>query len=79
MTKATDNFAKSVLSGIISVAGTVPNAIVKSRVGRAFFRTGPGEVALASMISFCESRINPLLLKQCINSDCLSLLVFTSF
>lgn len=54
MTKATDNFAKSVLSGVISTVGIIPNAIANSRVGRAFFRTGPGEVALASMVSFCE-------------------------
>ena len=54
MTKATDNFAKSVLSGVVSTVGIIPNAIAKSGVGRAFFRTGPGEVALASMVSFCE-------------------------
>jgi spartin len=52
MTKATDNFAKSVLSGVVSTVGLVPNAIARSRVGRAFFKTGPGEVALASMVSF---------------------------
>jgi spartin len=52
MTKATDNFAKSVLNGVISTVGIIPNAIAKSRVGRAFFRTGLGEVALASMVSF---------------------------
>jgi len=52
MTRATDNFAKSVLSGVVSTVGIVPNAIARSKVGRAFFRTGPGEVALASMVSF---------------------------
>lgn len=53
MSVATDNFARSVLSGVISTVGFVPNAIVKSRVGRKFFKTGPGEVALASLVSFC--------------------------
>jgi hypothetical protein len=53
MSVATDNFVKSVLSGVISTVGYVPNAIVKSRVGRKFFKTGPGEVALASLVSFC--------------------------
>lgn len=52
MTRATDNFAKSVLSGVISTVGIIPNAIARSRVGRAFFKTGPGEVAMASMVSF---------------------------
>lgn len=53
MSVATDNFARSVLSGVISTVGYVPNAIVKSQVGRKFFKTGPGEVALASLVSFC--------------------------
>jgi spartin len=52
LSKATDNFAKSVLSGVVSTVAFIPNAIATSRVGRAFFKTGPGEVALASMVSF---------------------------
>lgn len=54
LSKATDDFAKSVLSGVISTVGIIPNAIIRSSVGRAILKTAPGEVALASMISFCE-------------------------
>lgn len=53
LSKATDDFAKSVLSGVISTVGIIPNAIIKSSFGRAILKTAPGEVALASMISFC--------------------------
>jgi spartin len=52
LSKATDDFAKSVLSGVISTVGIIPNAIIRSSVGRAILKTAPGEVALASMISF---------------------------
>lgn len=52
MSRATENVAKSVLSGVVMTAGFFSGAIIKSSAGKRIFKLMPGEVALVSLDAF---------------------------
>jgi spartin len=52
MSRATDNVAKALLTGVLVTTGFFEGAIIKSRAGKKIFKLMPGEVALVSLDAF---------------------------
>lgn len=57
MSRATENVARGVLSGIVMTAGFFSGAIIKSSMGKKVFKLMPGEVALVSLDAFGKASI----------------------
>lgn len=72
MSRATENVAKGVLSGIVMTAGFFSGAIIKSSVGKKVFKLMPGEVALVSLDAFGKASITT---KFFLNSELMSDLI----
>jgi hypothetical protein len=83
LSEMTEQMSQSLLDTVISVTGSMAAPLLRSKQGRAFLDTVPGEVVLASLdaISECSrcQRIRCLLLSdsetgyvQTFNRDCLS-------
>ncbi|CAK9872267.1 unnamed protein product [Sphagnum jensenii] len=52
MSRATDNVAKALLTGVLVTTGFFEGAIIKSKAGKKIFKLMPGEVALVSLDAF---------------------------
>lgn len=49
LSEMTENMSQVLLSGVLSISGSVTAPLVHSKAGKAFFNMLPGEVLLASL------------------------------
>ncbi|PIA55457.1 hypothetical protein AQUCO_00700031v1 [Aquilegia coerulea] len=76
ITKMSEQVAKGILSGVVSVSGFFTGSVVNSAVGKKFFSLLPGEIVLASLDGFSKLILPPPLKCIFVIASCCYIMLF---